>query len=107
MTVLVSVFDQISLSPTYVEWLQPSVPDCGFLFLPVQKQRDDTSVPNRAKRRHARPQILDSEDDDDEDERNEEPTKKETPAQQHPVVTADDPQKLVKTKFYRNRAVAE
>lgn len=97
MTPLVSVLDQIF--PTWLQWLQLSASDCGFFF-PVQKLSDDTFIPNRAKRRHARPHMLDSDDDDDDDDgdkRKEAYTKEETSEQPHQGLMTDDPQSLVKT----------
>lgn len=76
--------------------------NCLFLtvvpFFSVQKLSDDTFIPNKAKRRHARPHMLDS-DDDDEDERKEDNTTKETSGRPDPVMMTDDPQKLVTVKF--------
>lgn len=97
MTPLVSVLDQIF--PTWLQWLQLSASDCGFFFFPVQKLSDDTFIPNRAKRRHARPHMLDSDDDDDDDgdKRKEAYTKEETSDQPHQGLMTDDPQSLVKT----------
>lgn len=66
-------------------------------FFPVQKLSDDTFIPNRAKRRHARPHMLDSDDDDDGDKRKEAYTKEETSDQPHQGLMTDDPQSLVKT----------
>ncbi|XP_056889038.1 histone-lysine N-methyltransferase SETD1B-like [Takifugu flavidus] len=62
----------------------------------VQKLSDDTFIPNRAKRRHARPHILDSDDDDDDDgdKRKEAYTKEETSDQPHQGLMTDDPQSL-------------